>query len=361
MADRNSEHEADFEKRFNEVAQSGYTALSVAIGSATGLFNTMAALGEAKTSQEIADAAGLKERYVREWLGAMVVASIVEADSERDTFYLPASRYRTLCTTESRGMLAILCEGLPVMCEVYKDLVECFKKEGPNGISYLKYTLDPPFIEALAMTFLGGKPPKDLTNVEQIKRLLETSSVVLDIGCGRGAPLCFMARDFLKSEFHGIDVAENCIETAKCRAESMQLKNVTFHIGDALESVERQDWRSKFDIVYCRDVVHDMQRPDLFLKGVKNVLKDEGYFVMVEITAHGKPAKNMDCPVAPHMYAASLFRCLPMSLAGNGESMALGAMRGNERALEMLAEVGLKCFLSEKADTLNTAYYCKKN
>ncbi|XP_070570549.1 S-adenosylmethionine-dependent methyltransferase Rv2258c-like [Ptychodera flava] len=187
------------------------------------------------------------------------------------------------------------------------------------------------------------------------------SSIVCDIGCGRGAPLSFMARDFPKSQFHGIDVSENCIETAKCRRESMQLKNVTFHLGDALESVEQQDWRSKFDIVYCRDLVHDLQRPDLFLKGVKNILKDEGYFVMVEITAHGKPAKNVDIPSARHMYGASLFRCLPMSLAGNGESMALGAMWGNERALEMLAEAGLKCFRSEEVDTLNTAYYCTKN
>ncbi|XP_070570538.1 S-adenosylmethionine-dependent methyltransferase Rv2258c-like [Ptychodera flava] len=140
MAERNSQHEADFEERLNGVAQSGCTALSVAIGSATGLFNTMAALGEAKTSKEIADAAGLKERYVREWLGAMTVAKIVEADFERDTFYLPPDRHRALCTTESGGALAVLCEGIAWFSEVYKDIKECFKKDGPRGELFIKWT-----------------------------------------------------------------------------------------------------------------------------------------------------------------------------------------------------------------------------
>jgi len=47
------------------------------IGHRTGLFTAAAG---AATSEELADRAGLTERYVREWLGAMVTGGIVDYD-----------------------------------------------------------------------------------------------------------------------------------------------------------------------------------------------------------------------------------------------------------------------------------------
>ncbi|XP_070557419.1 S-adenosylmethionine-dependent methyltransferase Rv2258c-like [Ptychodera flava] len=360
MAANNDASAVDFEKRINEIAVSGFTALGIAAGSALGLFNTMATLEEAKTSTEIADAAGLKERYVREWLGAMAVARIVEADLENNTFYLPPDRRKTLCTKEGEGAMAVLCEGIPWLSEVYKDAMECFKKDGPRGIPHRKYTLDPPFCDAIASIQLGGKAPKYLTDDGEIKRILETSSVICDMGCGSGSALCLLARDFPQKEFHGVDLMEDCIAKARSRAASMQLSNITFHLGDAAKSVEREDWRSKFDLVYCRDLVHDLPRPDLFLKGVKDILKDDGYFIMVDIESHSKLADNMDTSTTSFLYTISLFRCLPMSLSGDGESMALGTMWGRERALEMLAEAGFNCFHTQKCDMHDEAFYCRK-
>ena len=58
------------------------------IGRQTGLFEAMAALPPS-TSEAIAGAAGLDERYVREWLGAMVTGGIVEFDAAQRT-YVPA-------------------------------------------------------------------------------------------------------------------------------------------------------------------------------------------------------------------------------------------------------------------------------
>jgi hypothetical protein len=51
-------------------------ALMLSIGHRSGLFDAMAALPPS-TSVQIADAAGLQERYVREWLGAMVTGGIM--------------------------------------------------------------------------------------------------------------------------------------------------------------------------------------------------------------------------------------------------------------------------------------------
>ena len=57
----------------------------ISVGHRTGLFDTMAVLPPA-TVHEIADNAGLDERYVREWLGAMTTGRVVEHDPQSMTF-----------------------------------------------------------------------------------------------------------------------------------------------------------------------------------------------------------------------------------------------------------------------------------
>ncbi len=73
-----------------DVLNKGVLALLTSVGHQCGLFDTMAALPPS-TSAEIAKAAGLDERYVREWLGGMVVGGFVAYDPERGTYTLPRS------------------------------------------------------------------------------------------------------------------------------------------------------------------------------------------------------------------------------------------------------------------------------
>lgn len=72
------------------VLNNGMLALMLSIGHQTGLFDTMASLPPA-TSEEIAKAGGLNERYVREWLGAMATGRVVEYDAARRAYRLPPS------------------------------------------------------------------------------------------------------------------------------------------------------------------------------------------------------------------------------------------------------------------------------
>ena len=61
------------------VLNSGMLALMISVGDRTGLFGTMRSM-TASTSAQIAAAAGLNERYVREWLAAMTAGGIVAHD-----------------------------------------------------------------------------------------------------------------------------------------------------------------------------------------------------------------------------------------------------------------------------------------
>src|SRR3954466_1980867 len=64
------------------------------IGHRTGLLAT-AAQGPG-TSEELAARAGLTERYVREWLAAMVTGGIFEYDPATKTYTLPAAEAAVL-------------------------------------------------------------------------------------------------------------------------------------------------------------------------------------------------------------------------------------------------------------------------
>jgi DNA-binding IclR family transcriptional regulator len=68
-------------------------SLMVSIGHQTGLFDKLAGLPPS-TSAQIAQATGLNERYVREWLGAMVTGRIIEYDAADGTYRLPRSTPR---------------------------------------------------------------------------------------------------------------------------------------------------------------------------------------------------------------------------------------------------------------------------
>ncbi len=67
----------EFAERIVGAIDSASLAILLSIGHQTSLFDTLADLPPA-TSAQIADAAGLNERYVREWLGGVVAGRVVD-------------------------------------------------------------------------------------------------------------------------------------------------------------------------------------------------------------------------------------------------------------------------------------------
>src|SRR6187551_999038 len=77
-----------FAGRLMGALNSSALCLMASIGHRTGLFDAMREQ-PLMTSGEIATRAGLNERYVREWLGAMVTAGVIDVDPPTLTFTLP--------------------------------------------------------------------------------------------------------------------------------------------------------------------------------------------------------------------------------------------------------------------------------
>src|SRR3712207_271966 len=133
-----------FAGRLLEVLNGGAIALMISIGHRTGLFDAMAGL-KPSTSEEIAEVSGLQERYVREWLGAMVVGRIVEHDPEDGTYSLPAEHAAWLTRAASPNNVAVTAQFVPLMGSVEDGIVEKFRNGG--GLPYSSF---PHFHEVMA-------------------------------------------------------------------------------------------------------------------------------------------------------------------------------------------------------------------
>src|SRR5579883_854080 len=122
-----------FTDRLLEILNHGLLTIMMSIGHQTGLFDVMAGLAPS-TSAQVADAAGLNERYVREWLGAMVAGGIVDYEPAGATYSLPAERAALLTRAAGHRNLASWMQSVPLLSVTEPQIVEAFRRGG--GVPY---------------------------------------------------------------------------------------------------------------------------------------------------------------------------------------------------------------------------------
>lgn len=89
---------------------------------------------------------------------------------------------------------------------------------------------------------------------------------ILDVGCGSGKKLAFLARN---NKVFGVDISKIAVQKAKKRR--FKAKFVDIEKGLPFPS-------NKFDIVICSEVLEHLFKPSIALKEIKRVLKKEGVF-----------------------------------------------------------------------------------
>ena len=325
----------EFAERMVGVLNEGSIALMTSIGHRTGLFDVMAGLPPS-TSEQIASAASLNERYVREWLGAMVVGRIVEHDPENGTYNLPQEHAAFLTRAASPENIAAFAQYIPLLGSVEDGIVESFKNGG--GVPYSAF---PRFHEVMAedsgQTVVSALIDSILPLVPGLTERLEKGIDVLDVGCGSGRALNLMARTFPNSRFVGYDLSEEAIARARAEAEENGTTNARFEVKDASTLDEEE---ARYDLITTFDAVHDQADPAAVLKGIANALRDDGVYLMQDIAGSSHHHNNLDHPIGPFLYTISTMHCMTVSLAQGGAG--LGAMWGEEKAKEMLKEAGFK-------------------
>jgi 2-polyprenyl-3-methyl-5-hydroxy-6-metoxy-1,4-benzoquinol methylase len=343
-----------FADRMLDTLNKAAAALMISVGHRIELFDTLADLAPA-TSERIANAAGLNERYVREWLGAMVTARIIEYDPAKGTYFLPREHAAFLTRAASPNNLASTAQFIPVLASVENEIVESFRNGG--GVPYSSYTR---FHEVMAeesnQTVVAGLIDAILPLVPGLVKDMREGVDVMDVGCGRGRALILMAGTFPKSRFTGYDFSEEAIADAGAEAARLGLANIRFEARD----VARLDESERYDLITAFDAIHDQAAPRKVLKAIARALRPGGVFLMQDIRASSHVHKNIDHPLGTFTYTISCMHCMTVSLALGGEG--LGAAWGEEKALELLAESGFRQVEIRRLphDILNNYYIAKK-
>lgn len=352
--DYNNSKAEEFASKMFQFLNSGMLSLMISIGYKTGLFDIIAQL-KPSTSQEISQASKLNERYIREWLGAMVTGNIIEYDPLTEKYFLPKEHSAFLTRKSGIDNLAVLAQYVSLMGNVEDKIVECFRNGG--GLPYSEY---PKFqqlqAEETARIFDSMLTNQILPLIPDINNRLNDGIRVLDIGCGRGRAVNLMGKAFSRSKFTGCDISHEGILSAKEEAKNMGLTNVQFEIKDALLVEEL----GKFDLITAFDTIHDQVQPTKVLKAINASLNNDGFFLMQDIAASSKVEKNIDSILAPTLYTISTMHCMSVSLAFDGEG--LGTMWGKELAVNKLTEAGFKDIKIKnvEGDIMNYYYVSRK-
>ena len=253
------------------------------LGDRLNLFKELAANGPA-TSEELATRAQIDERYAREWLHAMVYAGYLEYESNDGRFTLPPEHAPVVAQEGGRVFLGGLYQFLPAMLGQLDEVTKAFRQGG--GVSQAEY--GPSFWEGLerysASAFENLMLQRWIPAVPEVKAKLEAGVSVADIGCGAGRALIKLAQEFPNSNFVGYDIYAPSIATATARAKAANVEGrVRFERQDISSSLPQH-----YDIITTFDVVHDAADPRGLLRSIRNGLREDGAYLIVDVVAADK-------------------------------------------------------------------------
>ncbi|CAJ0590202.1 unnamed protein product [Cylicocyclus nassatus] len=333
----------ELQKKLMQIGIDGMLSAAIALGNRLNLFAALAKVGSEKepaTAAQVAEVAGCKERYVREWLATMATADIISV-TEDEKYFIKEKDVEDLLLSSNVKIHSFL----PIFLRPFDKLCKVYKKNGPYGLEHDDFTMEfydiiANFSEALhSRHLIPDLLPAISSDLKE--RLEKGDMMCLDVGCGRGFHAAFLADNFPKSNFTGIDVTLEAVHMAnqKRKDNGQTYENLSFVQMDGAKMDD--DWSDKFDLVTIFDACHDQMRPDLCLKEIHRVLKPGGLFGMVEVDGTSNVLKDKQemGDLAAAQYAYSVFHCLPTA-SNSEDALGLGTMWGKEKAVKMLKEAG---------------------
>ena len=302
------------------------------MGDQAGVFDAMDGEGPMTVGQ-LAAKTGLNEKYLHEWLGSISAAGYVDFDAGNDTFELPPEKALVMAREGQPACMQGFIQAIVAQYETHEQAVDTFRSG--EGRDWLEHS--PCLFCSTDRFFRPGYQThlidEWLPAMDGVFAKLEAGAKVADIGCGYGSSTVLMAQRFPISTFVGIDFHEPSIEKAREQARQAGVENASFELARA------QDYRGdSFDFACIFDALHDMGDPVGAAKHIRETLKDDGTFMLVEPMAGDSMAENMH-PLGQIFYGLSTVACTPASLAqevGRG----LGAQAGQKRLTQVLNEAG---------------------
>jgi 2-polyprenyl-3-methyl-5-hydroxy-6-metoxy-1,4-benzoquinol methylase len=302
----------------------------VRMGDALGLYGTLQEIGPA-TDEDLAEASGCHQRYVREWLSAQVASGYIMHKAGR--YWLTPEQALVFAEPDSPMAMIGAFDTAAAMVENQSKVQAAFKTG--KGVAWgdqagclfcaVARLFRPGYVNALVQDWLPA--------LDGVVDKLKAGARVADVGCGHGLSTILMAQAFPNSQFVGIDFHVGSIAAATAHARVHDILNVRFEVGRA------QDFAGHdFDLITCFDCLHDMGDPEAAAAHIRQALKPDGTWMVVEPAAGDTLEDNLN-PVGRLYYSASTMICVPTSLAQE-TGLALGAQAGEKRLAQVIRSGG---------------------
>jgi SAM-dependent methyltransferase len=310
-----------------------FSGVLVNVGRKLGLYQAMAELG-ASTSVALAEATGIRERYVREWLANQAAGGYVAYDPETQTYALPPAQAMVLALDESPIFMAPAFEVAASFWLDENQIVETFRSGEGLGWHAHNHRLFCGTESFFRTGYRASLVSEWLPALDGVVERLKRGARVADIGCGHGASTILMAQAFPKSRFIGLDYHDASIATARQRAAE---QGVTGNIAFEVAAATGFDGNG-FDLICFMDCLHDLGDPVGALARCRKALKPDGKVLLVEPYAGDRLEENLN-PIGRMYYAASAMAGTPNSLSRE-VGLGLGAQAGEERLRKVAREAG---------------------
>ncbi|HEU5297755.1 MAG TPA: class I SAM-dependent methyltransferase [Burkholderiaceae bacterium] len=322
----------------------------VLLGDRLGLFHAMRS-GEPVSSDQLAQKTGTHERYVREWLSAQAAAGYVDYDDATERFSLNPEQVAVFADDDSATSMAGAFEVLATLWLDEPKVADAFRHGRGLGWHEHSQCLFRGTERFFRPGYNANLVPSWLPALEGVVEGLTRGATVADVGCGHGSSTIVMARAYPKSSFVGFDYHAPSVGRATEAARNAGVTNVRFELATA------KTFKGHYDLVAFFDCLHDMGDPVGAAQHVRESLKPDGTWMMVEPFAADRLRDNLN-PVGRVYYAASTMVCTPCSLAQE-VGLALGAQAGEKRLREVAEAGGFSRFRRAAETPFNIVFEAK--
>ena len=251
------------------LAQAAIDFAHVVVGVRAGLFERIASYGSTgATPLELAKETEYFEDYVRVWCETAYAIQLLD--------HVGDGRFRL-----AEGFAEILVENTQTT-EVSRVLLrELFIRERLEHPEFMRTGAVRTYQDhdeelSQLVAALSGSPAAARDRVEHVfgripeaTQKLHAEARVLDVGCGNGGMLQFLAQEFSGTTGVGVDIVDAAVEAGRREIEAKGLGSCLYlrRLGS-----QDLDYTEEFDIVWLNLVMHEL-RADIRPRAVRNMWK----------------------------------------------------------------------------------------
>ena len=321
---------------------------NVVIGHRLGLYKALSA--GPSSAYQLAVRTRTSPRYVAEWLRGQAAGGYVEYDAASDSYSMTEEQAYALTDPDGDvyvpGAFVLALGAL----QAEPRITEAFRSG--RGLGWHEHDADvfigceqffkPGYTASLISSWIPA--------LDGVQEKLRAGAKVADVGCGLGASTILLAQEYPNSRFTGSDYHDRSIELARKRAGDAGVADrVTFEVASAATFSG-----AGYDLAATFDCLHDMGDPLTAGRHIRQALKPDGTWLIVEPRASDEVAGNMN-PLGRVYYNFSTLLCVPNALSQPG-GYVLGAQAGEAAIRQVAIDAGFTRFRRAAEAPLSLIY-----